>query len=152
MVHSPQNDVLQLYDLNVFADRMRTLISAWRSVVILLDSTTPDACDNVMHLVLRHTLHTMLMGQWATTTIADRTYIRQQIETCIPLVESCSQNSLHRCRYILAQLDQPWEHPILRSLMGLDDDDADEAEASSNDTTERQEGLYISVVLDWLDL
>lgn len=122
---------------------MKTLISAWRSVVILLDSTTPDACDNVMHLVLRHTLHTMLMGQWSTATATDRLYIRQQIEACIPLVESCSQNSLHRCRYILTQLDHPWDHPVLRSLMGLEEEPADVAKEFTQ--TQECKDLFVIV-------
>lgn len=101
---------------------MQALISAWRSVVILLDCTTPDACDNVMHLVLRHTLHTMLTGKWNTCPALDRECIRQQVNLCVPLVKNHSPNSLHRCQYILAHLDDPWGHPILQRIMGNVDD------------------------------
>lgn len=114
-----QSEVINLYAADSpFPVRMATLMSAWRNVTTLLSSSTPEACDNVMHLILRHTLHTMLMGQWPTGTAAHRAYIRHHIETCLPLVQ-CSPKSVHRCRYILEHLERPWDHPVLQRLMGL---------------------------------
>lgn len=114
-----QNAILALDGATMtFAHKIAKLSVVWRIVVALVDHSTTDALDNLMHSILRHTLHAMLMGQWTTSRAIDRQMIRNQIELCLPLVHS-SRTVLHRCRYILKHLERPWDHPILQRLMGL---------------------------------
>lgn len=114
-----QNSILELDGANMtFASKIVKLSVVWRIVVALVDNSTSEALDNLMHSILRHTLQAMLMGQWSSSRGVDRQLIRTQIESCVPLVHG-SRTVLHRCRYILKHLERPWDHPILQRLMGL---------------------------------
>ena len=119
---------MKLYDNTIsFVERVQLLTESWQSVTALLTNTTNDACDNVMHLVLRHTLHSMLMTEWMSVDKKDLIFIKERIHECMPLITN-SLNSQYRCTYILANFEGPWSNDILVHMMNSTLDDTSKLE------------------------
>lgn len=105
-----------------FADRLATLLGAWRQVTQILQSTdyVAEDANKVLHPVLRHTLNLMLDGDWSKTARPnDLTYIQQTISEFLPTLDK-GHRFRYRCTYVLANLEQPWGHPVLQRMIQSD--------------------------------
>lgn len=93
------------------------LIQAWDNAAYLIESDQSQK-DSILHWVLRYTLHLMLVGQWLQLPTEKRDHIKKQIENAIPKIQK-SYNSVLRCKYILANIDNPWgDKNLLMVLKG----------------------------------
>lgn len=117
---------LQTGQSGLFGDRMALILGAWRESAVLLERTSNEAAERVMRETIRETLQLMLSGQWHMSVYdSDRRQLRAQIDVCMQLVQRCA-TLVHRCRYLLDNMDDPWGHPTLERLMGMRAADGDD--------------------------
>lgn len=65
----------------------------------------------------------MFQAKWSSIQKESLSYIKNKIMTIIPILETNqNQHIKYRCSYIVNNIDDPWGHETLRSIMNTEID------------------------------